>query len=145
MAVMKDSEFVKVLGGMLIEAHKKGNMVESKRKINGHEVDLSTMSGVKKGIREIYKDRMTGYSNQSQPEFIINSFVKPDHSGEVVSKVWILKNTPEAMAYVHYHIGVEETKNHYDYSPTGLWFDSRAYITETAERIFVRKISTLDC
>jgi hypothetical protein len=130
----------------LVELHNEGHL-NGKRKFKqfNREFDVTTWDGVKKLIKAIYKKEINPTYKERKPKCLINEWVRYSEDGESKMYVGIFKKTPRTEEALSYYIDFDEDNNYYDYSPTGLWFGSRAEVTELEDRIIVQKSWHLDC
>jgi hypothetical protein len=114
---------------------------------NGKRFDLTTDKGTKKFIQAHvdHEFPMLKEKPRKQPRELVNKFTRWDESGESNTTVYIFENKKGVLKNIYKHMNVEGDSNHYDYSPTGLWFRDQAEIKVKGERIFVTQRAMLDC
>ncbi len=116
----------------------------SKFKYENRLFDLTTMEGTKKYLKHLYKKAFPVYKNR-MPKGLINHICREDESGESRIDVYIFHKEDDTMDRIRNNMNLEGDDNHYDYSPTGFWFRSRADIIEADDRIIVMQGCSLDC
>lgn len=115
-----------------------------KEKAWGRECNMSTLKGIKKFLKARYQS-VFPYMRKRKLKHLINVITRLSECGEHRTTIWIFENTEKTMGIIERNLDLEADKNYYDYSPTGLWFNSEAEIITTKERIIVKQTASLDC
>lgn len=107
----------------------------------------ANLKGIKKYLREFYKSHLSSYEEnvRDKRSGLINHFQHIDQYGEDMVNVYIYENLEGIMDIIQNDINIHGDENHYNYSPTGFWFASKAKVIKTDNRIFVIQGVALDC
>lgn len=113
----------------------------------GRTFNVLTSKGRKKYYKAKFKREFPELARRDRkrpPEFV-NKFSRMDEEGERKVSVWIFKNAPGIIDKIKYHMDWEADHNHYDYSPTGLWFREEARFHVFGDRVVMVQSAFLDC
>ena len=124
----------------------KNHPVLKKFSYHGKTYDMTTLKGNQKHLKDLYKRDFPLATLKERPlPYLINELEHVDESGESKIAVYFFENQPDTMATIKQFLALEGDTNHYDFSPTGLWFTGAAKVIENEKRIIIIQCSSLDC
>ena len=108
------------------------------------EFKFNSFDDIKRFIKTILKKEYPTLK-VIKPITLINEWESCTDDGETKFYVGIFKKTDNTMREINQYIYLEGNSNHYDFSPTGLWFADPANVKELDDRIIVTQTISLDC
>lgn len=104
-----------------------------------------TVKDAKKRLKDTYKKEFPVYKDTKTPPVFINMFTHHEEHGESYTNIYMFKQHKNTMKWIQQNFNLEGDENHYDYSPTGLWFRDKAKVIQTKDRVFIIQRHLLDC